>query len=64
MNKKRIRRRSQSGALGMKEGDRVRDRLSGRTGVAKEFLQDGDACVDWDDGASGMVKWNHLEKER
>ena len=53
-----------NGALGMKAGDRVRYRLDGRTGVADEFLHDGDAFITWDDGTYGTVHWNHLEKEQ
>lgn len=53
---------NKSGALGMKAGDRVRYTIDGRTGVADEFLHDGDAFVTWDDGTFGTVHWNHLEK--
>jgi hypothetical protein len=56
------------GAFDMKVGDRVvcttpGHTYYGRTGVAKEFLQDGDAYVQLD-GESGhtMIKWNHLSK--
>lgn len=59
MSKKR-----KSGAMGMKEGDRVVYEIDGRHGKAGEFLQDGDCQVDFDDGTSRMVKWNHLHKER
>lgn len=48
-------------AFGMKAGDRVRYRIDGRTGVADEFLSDGDAFVVWDDDTIETVKWNHLE---
>ncbi len=41
---------------------RVIYKLDGRTGVADEFLQDGDTYVTWDDGTFGTVKWNYLEK--
>jgi len=49
-----------NGALGMKAGDRVLYTIDGRTGVADEFLHDGDALVTWDDGTYGTVHWNHL----
>jgi hypothetical protein len=42
-------------------GERVRYTIDGRTGVADEFLSDGDTFVTWDDGTFGNVKWNHLE---
>lgn len=50
-----------NGANGMRAGDRVRYILDGRTGVADEFLSDGDALITWDDGSHGIVKWNWLE---
>lgn len=50
-----------SGANGMRNGDRVRYKIDGRTGVADEFLHDGDAFVTWDDGTFGTVRWHHLE---
>lgn len=51
------------GANGMRAGDRVRSTLDGRVGTAVEFLQDGDAVVQWDDtGTLGGYKWNHLER--
>ncbi len=53
-----------NGARGMKAGDRVRYILDGRTGVADEFLSDGDAFVTWDDGTFDTVHWNHLEPEK
>ena len=46
----------------MEAGDRVRYGIDGRTGIADEFLHDGDAFVTWDDGTFGTVKWSHLEK--
>lgn len=46
----------------MRVGDRVVYQIDGRHGVAEEFLQDGDACVRFDDGTSGTVKWRLLEK--
>jgi len=56
------------GALGMKVGDRVvcstpGHSYYGQSGVAMEFLQDGDAYVQLD-GEQGhtMIKWNHLSK--
>lgn len=45
----------------MQNGDRVRCMLTGKTGVADEFLSDGDTFVSWDDGTFGTVKWHHLE---
>jgi hypothetical protein len=50
-----------NGANGMKAGDRVCYTIDGRTGIADEFLHDGDAFVTWDDGTFGTVKWYHLE---
>lgn len=52
-----------NGACGMKAGDRIRYTIDGRTGVADEFLHDGDAFVTWDDGTFDTVKWNHLVLE-
>lgn len=54
-----------SGAFGMTEGDRVvfvcpGAKDHGRSGVADEFLSDGEAFVTWDDGTYGTVKWNYL----
>lgn len=49
-----------SGALGMQSGDWVRYTVDGRTGIAMEFLQDGDAYVMWNDGTTGCVKWHNL----
>lgn len=46
----------------MRVGYRVVYQIDGRHGVAEEFLQDGDACVRFDDGTSGTVKWRLLEK--
>jgi hypothetical protein len=51
---------NKSGGNGMNAGDRVRYRIDGRTGIADEFLSDGDTFVTWDDGTFGTVKWNHL----
>jgi hypothetical protein len=51
----------QNGARGMRAGERIVYILDGRTGTADEFLGDGDALITWDDGTSGIVKWNHLE---
>jgi len=50
-----------NGANGMKAGDHVRYLIDGRTGIADEFLHDGDCFITWDDGSFGTVKWNHLE---
>lgn len=50
-----------SGANGMKNGDAIRHKPDGRTGIADEFLHDGDALVTWDDGGHGEVKWVNLE---
>lgn len=50
-----------SGAYGMHAGDRVyRTGNHWIRGVVTEFLQDGDACVQWDDGSSSMVKWAEI----
>lgn len=54
-------REYRGGAFDMKAGDRVRYKIDGRTGVADEFLSDGDAFVVWDDDTIETVKWNHLE---
>lgn len=53
----------ENGACGMYPGDRVIYTINGKHGVAREFLQDGDAYVDFDDSSNGNVKWNHLVKE-
>ena len=42
-------------------GDRVRNPFNGKTGVADEFLQDGDTYITNDDGTFDTVKWYHLE---
>lgn len=55
---------NRSGAYDMKAGDRVRYKIDGRSGVADEFLSDGDALMTWDDGTFGIVKWHHLEPVR
>lgn len=47
----------------MKAGDRVTYSIDGRSGVADEFLHDGDAFVSFDDGKFETVKWNHLVPE-
>jgi hypothetical protein len=54
---------NQSGANGMKCGDRIVYTIDGRHGVADEFLHDGDAFVSFDDGSFETVKWNHLRIE-
>lgn len=54
---------NRSGACGMKAGDRVTYSIDGRSGVADEFLHDGDAFVSFDDGKFETVKWNHLVPE-
>ena len=44
-------------------GDRIEYRYNNhRRGVLDEALQDGDACVTWDDGSHSMVKWRDLAK--
>ena len=53
---------NRSGAFDMRSGDRVVHEPDGRTGVADEFLHDGDALMTWDDGTFGTVKWNNLRK--
>jgi hypothetical protein len=50
-----------NGACGMNAGDRVRCTIDGKTGVADEFLSDGDTFVTWDDGSFGTVKWKNLQ---
>lgn len=51
---------NKSGALGMRTGDHVRFVPERKTGIADEFLHDGDAYITWDDGTFGIVKWIHL----
>ena len=50
-----------NGANGMSAGDHVRYCIDGRTGIADEFLSNGDTFVTWDDGTHDIVKWNYLE---
>lgn len=45
----------------MQSGDRVRCMITGRTGIADEFLSDGDTFISWDDGSFGTAKWYNLE---
>ncbi len=45
----------------MTAGDKVRCMFTGKTGIANEFLQDGDTYVTWDDGTFGQPKWYNLE---
>lgn len=45
----------------MSAGDRVRNPFNGKTGIADEFLQDGDTYITYDDGIFDNVKWYHLE---
>lgn len=52
-----------SGAWNLKSGDRFIYDIDGRRGVAKEFLQDGEAFVTFDDGTSDTIKWNHMSPE-
>lgn len=54
-------RNNRSGACGMRAGDHVRHALTGLTGIADEFLPDGDALVRWDDGSIGQPRWNLLQ---
>lgn len=54
--------KNDNGANGMKSGDRIIYIIDGRTGVADEFLHDGDAFVTFDDGQCETVKWHHLRK--
>lgn len=54
---------NKSGAFGMKAGDKVRYTINNKTGIADEFLSDGDAYITWDDGSYGIVKWNYLVPE-
>lgn len=58
-----IERHFEGGANGMKPGDRVIYEIDGRVGTAKEFLQDGDATVKFDNGLRDTVKWRHLRPE-
>lgn len=51
-----------TGANGMTESDTICHALSGRIGIVRHFVQDGDALVDWQDGSTSTVKWNHLSK--
>jgi len=52
------------GAVGkLAEGDRFIYAINLRTGVADEFLHDGDAFVTWDDGTYGTIKWNWMYPE-
>lgn len=53
---------SGSGAYDMRAGDRIRLKSDGRTGIADEFLHDGDALISFDDGTFGTVRWNDLQK--
>lgn len=54
----------QSGANGMRAGDRVVYLIDKRRGVAQEFFHDGDACVLFDGAEfSEMVKWHQLLPE-
>jgi len=53
-------RTRENGANGMTVGDLVVHTLSGRVGRALEFLQDGDAYVEFTDRSDGNVNWNHL----
>lgn len=45
----------------MQSGDRIRCMITGRTGIADEFLSDGDTFISWDDGSFGTAKWYNLE---
>ena len=58
----RAERDHRGGALGMSPGDQVVHDLTGRRGILRECLQDGDAYVDFYDKSDGNVKWNHLTK--
>ncbi len=49
-----------SGALGMRAGDRVVYTIDGRCGVLDEALHDGDALVTFDCGKHATVKWRCL----
>lgn len=51
-----------SGAMGMLSGDRV-VLPDGRTGIADEFLQDGDAYVTLDDGRHVTANWSQMRPE-
>lgn len=56
---------STNGANGMKPGDRVGYSVDGRSGVAFEFFQDGDAHVTFDGEEDlSLVKWCHLSPEK
>jgi hypothetical protein len=51
-----------SGAMGMKAGERLFHIPSQQWCVADEFLHDGDAFVTFDDGRHDTVKWSSLSK--
>jgi hypothetical protein len=46
--------------LHLSTGDRFVYAIDMRTGVADEFLHDGDAFVTWDDSLFGTIKWNYM----
>ena len=49
------------GASGkLSAGDRFVYAIDMRTGIADEFLHDGDAFVTWDDGSFGTIRWNWM----
>jgi hypothetical protein len=52
-----------SGAIGMKAGDRFVYLIDGRRGIADEFLHNGDAFVTFDDGSHETIKWNWMRPE-
>lgn len=52
-----------TGANGMKHGDRVRYKIDGRVGTAGEFMPDGDVDVNFDKGGWETVKWSNIEPE-
>lgn len=46
----------------VREGDKVRYEIDGRTAIMDEAFQDGEAFVTWDDGKHDTVKWRNLTK--
>lgn len=48
----------------MEAGCKVKNPFNGKTGIADEFLQDGDTYITYDDGTFDCVKWHHLEPDR
>jgi hypothetical protein len=52
---------NKSGCFGdLKAGDRFVHALDMRTGIADEFMPDGNAFVTWDDGSYGTINWSFM----